>query len=161
MAIRLQLTGFVPLLILSIAGGLLQGATIPGRWEKVESLAPGAPLIITLKSGATEAYRFKESDATSLAVYCIDGNELRLPKEAVAKIVKREEPSRKPDWIGAGVGAGGGVAIGLIISARFDETVFARADIMAPALGAIGAAVGAIIGSSVGKPREEVIYQAP
>jgi hypothetical protein len=161
MAIRFRLAETIVFLIVSVAGGLLQGATIPGRWEKVDSLASGVRLVITLKSGDTEAYRFKESDATTLTVYCIDGKELRLPKQGVARIVKREEQSRKADWIGAGIGAGGGVAVGLIISQSFDETIFARGDVMAPTFGAIGAAVGAIIGHSVGKPREEVVYQAP
>lgn len=104
-------------------------------------------------------YTFKSSDPSSLTVRDRDGRELVIPKSHVAKVVQQNPRSSKPAWIGAAIGGGTGVAMGL--AAKGDEGPFAKREVFAPFLGLIGAAVGFTVGYlATENPPDAVLYQA-
>ena len=145
----------VVLLIWAVAA-----ADIPGRWEKMDVLAEGTEIIVQLKSGARLETLFLGSSAETITIRSGTGGDLAIRKQDVAQIVKLGQRSKKPVWLGAAIGGGGGMATGVAISASFDETFLARADLMALTLGAAGAAIGALIGHAVADPEQEILYTA-
>jgi len=133
---------------------------IPGRWDKVANLAPGAPIVVEMQSGDTIRGGFVFTTADSLGIEVETSNRMTVPKSAVLRVLE-EKKGKKQTLLGTAIGAGGGVAAGLAISANFDETFFARADLMAITCGAIGALTGALIGNAIGSDdRQEVIFRS-
>lgn len=133
---------------------------IPGRWEKVANLAPGTPIFVEMQSGDRIQGKFASLADESLAVDVGPGNRMTVPKNAVSRVLQ-EKKGKRQTALGALIGVGGGVATGLAISANFDETFFARGDLMALTCGGIGALTGALIGRSIGgDERQEVIYRS-
>lgn len=133
---------------------------IPGRWEKVDALEAGSPLILELVAGDRIDGEFVASTPEDLTIRRQEGNPQTLPKSAIAQIslVRR---AKHRAAIGAAIGAGAGVATGLAISSGFDETFFARGDLMALTCGGIGALTGALIGNAVGRPeQQEVVFRS-
>lgn len=136
----------------------LSAGVIPGRWEKLDVLEPGSKILLTSKAGDSMRSTFKSSDSSSLTVKERGGREIVIPKSHVAKVVQQNSRSSKPAWIGAAIGGGTGVAMGL--AGNGDEGPFAKREVAAPFLGLIGAAVGYTVGYlCTENPPDAVLYQ--
>ena len=132
---------------------------IPGRWEKVDQLQAGSPLILELLAGDRIECEFIASTPEELTIATQEGNRQAIAKGTVAQI-SLVRPAKGRAALGAAIGAGAGVATGLAISSQFDETFFARGDLMALTCGGIGALTGALIGNAMGRPaQEEMVFR--
>lgn len=140
--------------------GLGFAEVIPGRWEKVDQLEARSPLILELATGDRIECEFISSTAEELTIETADLRRQAIPKATVARALL-VRPAKNRTLLGTAIGTGAGAAAGLIISSPFDETFFARADLMALTCGAIGALTGALIGNAVGHPAEqEVVFRS-
>ncbi len=151
----------LPLFIL-ISSGLLNAAVVPGRWEKVDSLPFGRPMVVTLKGGDSMRCTFNGSDLTTLTV-TTGGSGLAIPKADVGTIVQQKPPNiLKAALIGTGVGAAAGVAIVAAVRPCTDCEWNKNDTGGAITLGLIGAGIGYWIGKTVADdfPSDEVVYQA-
>jgi hypothetical protein len=139
---------------------LLSAGVVPGRWEKLDRLEQGSKIILTLKAGDRMRYTFKGSDSNSLTVRARGGQELVIPKSHVAKVVQQNLRSSKPAWIGAAIGAGTGVALG--VAGRSDEYPKAKWEAGTVALGLLGTLVGYTVGHfTTENPPDALLYEAP
>lgn len=155
---NLRMTATVILIVLSITYTVAD--VIPGRWDKVANLAPDTRIIVEMESGDSIHGGFASLTADSLAIDLETNNRTTVPKSGVARVLQ-EKKGKRQTLLGTGIGAAGGVATGLAISSQFDETFFARQDLMALTCGGIGALVGALIGNSIGgDDRQEVIFRS-
>lgn len=137
----------------------VSAGVVPGRWEKLDRLEPGSKIILTSKAGDRIRYTFKGSDPTSLTVRARGGRELIIPKTHVAKIVQQNSRSSKPAWIGAAIGAGTGVAMGVGI--RSDEYPNAKWEAAAVTLGLLGTVAGYTVGYLFTEnPPDALLYEA-
>jgi RNase P/RNase MRP subunit p29 len=153
-----KLTSLVMLVFLSVPFSFAE--VIPGRWEKVDSLVPGTPVLVELQSGDGIPGELVSTTAGSLVIDAASQNRMTVPKNAVARVLQMKKGKRQT-LLGTLIGTGSGVVTGLVISTRFDETFFARQDLMALTCGGIGALTGALIGRAVRSPdREEVVFQS-
>jgi len=150
----------ITVILMSLSISLTFADVIPGRWDKVANLVPGTPIVVEMQSGDSIRGTFVSTTDESLAIDSETKNRMTVPKSAVSRVLE-ERKGKRQTLLGAVIGAGGGVATGLAISASFDETFFARADLMALTCGAIGALTGALIGNSIGgDDRQEVIFRS-
>ena len=149
-----------PLAAFPLVCSLALGDVIPGRWEKVDKSNPGSRLFIEMQSGDQFEGTFVSSDSEAVVVQTPDGNKLPLVKNAILRVTRPKQATRT--LLGAAIGGGAGVATGLAISSRFDETFFARKDLMGVTCAGIGACVGAAIGSAINRDTDEreVVYQS-
>jgi hypothetical protein len=142
----------------AITATSLSAGVVPGRWEKLDVLDPGSKIVLTSKAGDSMRYTFKGADSTSLTVRARGGQELVIPKSHVAKVVQQNSRSSKPAWIGAAIGGGTGVAMG--VGGKGDEGPLAKREVAGPFLGLIGAAVGYTVGYlCTENPPDAVLYQ--
>jgi hypothetical protein len=152
------------LAVFALLASFLKGGVIPGRWEKVYVLQPGSKIILTLKAGDRMKCTFKDLDSTSLKVSDA-GRELVIPKGSIARIVKENRRSSKPAFIGAGVGALAGAAIGAAPSWNwtfFGEPARSNRTSMAVSCALIGAVVGYAAGYyNTDRPPNQLLYEAP
>jgi len=151
-----------------LASTPLQGQVLPGRWEKIERLQPGTPIITTLKTGERLEGAFKSLDQDTVGLTIDSTHERQIPKSLVQRI---ETEGKVPDrlrngtLIGMLIGATGGI-IGMValINAKTNGPVYwdgtGAGYLIAGGLvgGGIGAATGAIADASIKRP--EVLYQA-
>jgi hypothetical protein len=161
MNIRISTTNLV---VLTLLASFLQGGVIPGRWEKVDGLQPGSKIILTLKAGDRLKCTFKDSDSTSLRISDA-GQELVIPKDSIAKVVRENRRSNKPAVIGAAIGALAGVASAAGSPAP-DMSIFGepvRRDRTSITVSCI--LFGAVLGYLTGyygtkKPPDQLLYEA-
>jgi len=147
---------------------LLCAQVLPGRWEKVDALAAGIPLIIKMNSGDRVEGKFQSADFDGILLTSLDGREVRLPKSGIRSIettVKVSDRLRNGIWIGAGAGA----LAGMIAMLAYARSVTASGSIwgedttgylVGSAL--VGAGAGALAGAAVDASikSNEVIYRA-
>jgi hypothetical protein len=153
-------TATAVLILLIIATASLHAAVIPGRWEKVEALEEGYPIIVTMKGWERIKGSFRGVNDESLLLIKDDGKELDLPKADVIKVESQDKPNNDsllngPMW-GAIVG-GGLSALGMAVShddLPSDEVV----GVIALSTG-IGAGIG-FVGDALIKTAD-VFYEAP
>jgi len=132
---------------------------VPGRWEKVDGLKPGSAVTLELASGEKSEGAFVASTPQALTVESDTGGARTIPKDALSRVLLKRSGKRGMLY-GAAIGAGAGIATGLAVSSQFDETFFARADLMALTCGGIGALAGALIGQAAIKSEEqEVVFR--
>ncbi len=154
---RMQVLVVSVVLLFVTALGLAD--VIPGRWEKVDQLKLGSALILELTAGDRIECEFVASTPEELTIETDEGKRQPIPKASVAR-VSLVQPRKNRAVIGAVIGAGGGMATGLAISSQFDETFFARGDLMALTCGGIGALTGALIGNAISRPAgQEVVFR--
>jgi hypothetical protein len=143
------------LLVILVESQLLAG-TIPGRWEKIDSLEPGTFLNLQMDSGTRLECQFLRSDQKSVTVRDVEEADREIPKTAIRRI-ETIEKKRGPIWTGALIGAAiGAAASGIVIAAVDAEDVNAGPIVF---FTAIGAGIGLGIDAAVAKP--EVLYRAP
>jgi hypothetical protein len=148
--------------ILSLTFGSLTAGVIPGRWEKVDRLPLGKPIILTLKTKDRIAGAFQRSDAKTLEVVDPSGEERSIPKSEVKEIVSGEKTQ---DGLGngalIGMGVGLGVALAMLaVAASKEGYVLPSAKWGAPLLG-IGVGLGAGLAIDASRQSREVLYVAP
>jgi len=154
---RIQLVVLSVVFLFVTALGLAD--VIPGRWEKVDQLEAGSALVLELTAGDRIECEFVSSTPEELTIETDEGRRQPIPKASIARI-SLVKPRKNRAVIGAAIGAGAGVATGLAVSSQFDETFFARGDLMALTCGAIGALTGALIGNAASRPeQQEVVFR--
>jgi hypothetical protein len=71
---------FATLLILGVT---LRADTIPGRWELVDMLKPGTPIIVNLKTGEHMECSLKAAQQDVLELLDSSGRVLTIPKSEI------------------------------------------------------------------------------
>jgi len=139
---------------------IVQAAVVPGRWEKVASLERGTPVSVVLKSGARLPVYFEGLDAEAVRIRVPGEGERQIPKIEIQQITAGKKDS---NWNGAAIGAGVGLAAGLIISAvQYSDDQESRA-IVNLVYAPIGAVSGLVAGYVADRLHEEedLLYAAP
>lgn len=155
-------------LFLLFMGSAMAGV-IPGRWEKVDRLPPGAAIVVETSTQGIMAAVFESSDEIGLTLRVQD-HSLMIPKSEILK-VSMAEASRKSGGKGALKGAViGGASVALLgaLAASSDDCRRDFGPCFDPGkVAAMGAALGggggALIGFAIAKSRKsaEVLYRAP
>ncbi len=164
----MRMSAFMMMLILLTAGWAPAGV-IPNRWEKVETLHPGASVIVEIRGGERLKCAFSRLAGEEIILLESTGTERKLPRSAILKMetaaVVRDRLCNGM-LIGALFGIAGGLA-GMVgfANATTDGSVDWGGEDAAGYLvgailvgGGIGAATGAIVDSTV--KHREVLYQA-
>lgn len=136
---------------------------IPGRWEKVERLLPGAEIVVSTKDGQRLEATFQELTGDALKITYL-GQDRELARTSISRIstLRRvDDPIKNGALIGILAGFGAGAAIGF---AAGEDGVFDdfTAGENALFLGGMGAGVGSIAGAVVDKvhKKREVLYRS-
>ncbi len=150
------------ILLMSLLFGVAvaNAAVVPGRWEKVASLERGSQISVLLKSGIRLEAAFEGLENAALLLKVPGEGEKQIPKTEIGRITSRKKDS---NWDGAAIGAGAGLAGGLILSAvQYSGDHEARA-IVNLVYAPIGAVSGLIAGYAVDRlhQKEELLYTAP
>lgn len=159
----------VGLVFAVLFSGSLGAGVVPGRWEKVDALDEGTPMLVLLHSGERLRVTLVRSDADSLMLLTEDGIPLLLPKPQVKRITG-VEAIRDRLHDGTLIGLAAGFAAGFVGLAAYNAHVTAGGPIWdgealgyyagAGLLGAgIGALAGAVIDASARSPEE--YYRSP
>jgi hypothetical protein len=108
-----------PIIVLAsflLLASTIQAQVIPGRWEMVDALKTGMPIIVTLKAGDRIECSLDSTSPNDLTVSDREGIQRELPKAGILKIVSAEKYN-DPVWdkpvYGLGVGFGLGALIGV------------------------------------------------
>ncbi|MGH3116810.1 MAG: hypothetical protein ACRD09_08600 [Vicinamibacterales bacterium] len=140
--------------------GAKRVAVIPGRWERVEALRPGSPLIVRLKSRVRLEGAFKALRPGVLCLTDTAGREISVPRSGIGKIEMQEAGDGLANGvlIGAGIGLGAAVAI-LTVAGAGEGYLLPSAKWGAPLLlSSVGGLAGALIDRA---QKSQVIYLAP
>lgn len=139
----------------------LNAGVVPGRWEKVEALKVGSPVVVTMKSGTRLEAKFRGLRAQAIDLTDESGKDLQIPRSEVVRIATLGNTDGLSD--GALIGAGIGVAVAvsiLAIAGSGEGEVLGSAKWGAPLLlGGVGALTGALVDNAY--RGEEIIYKAP
>ncbi len=152
-----------------LTAALLQAGAVPGRWEKVDALATGTAIVVTLKAGDRLEANFKSSSLTELVLSDDQGVERTMPKSAVLRV---ESGSQVSDRLanGAIIGAAVGCAAAMVALAGYAAHVTASGPIWGGEatpyyVGAalVGSGAGALAGMGIdaASKSREVLYRAP
>lgn len=136
------------------------GAVIPGSREQVEALQRGAPIVVTLKTGARLEGAFKALGPSVLALTDRTGKELSIQMSQVDRMVSpgTRDGLTNGVAIGAGIGFGAALAILAAVGSQ-DGYVLPSAKVGAPVLlSGVGGLVGAFADRA--HAREQVLYRA-
>lgn len=140
---------------------LLNAGVVPGRWEKVEALTVGSPVVVSSKSETRIEAKFRGLRAEAIDLTDESGKDLQIPRSEVLRITTRGSKDGLSDgaWIGGGIGVA--VAVGVLAIAGSGEgEVVGSAKWGAPLLfGGVGALTGALVDNAY--KDEEIIYKAP
>ena len=137
---------------------------IPGRWDKVDALARGSQITVTLAGGDRTDNAFIRSDADVLVLLNGSGSEIRLAKSDVQTVTQRtQDPVRNGVLIGAATGFG----VGFLGLAAFNAKETASGPIwdgesvgIYTSAGLVGAGIGALTGLIVdaGRSTTQLLY---
>jgi len=150
----------VVLILLMTTTAPLQAAVIPGRWEKVEALEEGFPIVVMMEGWERIKGAFHGLGEESLLLMKDNGKELDLPKADVKKVESRDRTNNDslingPMW---GAIVGGGIsALGMAASnddLPSDEVI----GVIALSAG-LGAGLGLVGDALIKTP--DVFYEAP
>lgn len=146
----------------------VQAGAIPGRWELVDSLESGTPIIIRLKAGERMECSFRESSQKAITYIDDSGNERTVPKNEIQKI---ESSEKTGDSLKNGIGYGALIGAGSAILAltAYAKSVTASGPIIDSetagiflGAGLVGAGIGALAGLGVDASIKgrKVLYQS-
>jgi hypothetical protein len=151
-----------------LAASSVQAGVIPDRWEKIEALSSGAPLIVKLRGGERLECIFNTIGSDEISFLESSGRERRLPRSAILRIetaAVMHDRLRNGILLGAIIGVAGGLSgIAIYANAMTNGPVYWGEDgalyLLGAALvgGGIGAATGAIVDAAV--KHHQVLYQA-
>jgi hypothetical protein len=167
--LRDEIRRVLSLLLLLLCVSPALGGVIPGRWEKMDRLPSGTPVIVETRSQGVVMGTLEACDESSLTLR-VEGRSSRFPKSEVLTVSMAEKTrgsGSKGALTGAGVGAGALALFGALAGDSADGCkglgpCFPRGKIAG--MGAVvGGVAGALIGFGVAKARSsrEVLYRAP
>jgi len=142
------------------APGTRQAGVIPESLEKVEALQPGAPLVVTVKSGGRLEGAFKAVGPAALTLTDRTGQAFSIPMSQVDRIAA---PGTR-DGLGNGVGIGAGIGLGAALAilaavGSQDGHILPSAKVGAPLLlSGVGGVVGALVDRA--HKSEQILYRA-
>ncbi len=146
-------------MVVLLGSSLLLGGVIPGRWEKVQALAIGTPIVVRLHEGDRVACTFQRLTEHEITVTRYDGVEATFSKSRV-RAIQGVEVVADQRWdgplIGFGIGAGSYLGLHAAACCAPSEAHDAGAALF---FGGIGALIGFIADHNVKRP--EAIYLAP
>ena len=128
-------------------------------WLRVQSIAPGAELILRPKNGDSFRGRFVSASEDKLSL-SIKGKSFDIDRSLIRRLYSVREGSRsKSALIGAGVGLATGIGGGLLVVAGSDKTMGVN---LAPvSFGFVGMVAGAAIGAlRGGKGKGQLLYES-
>ena len=135
---------------------------IPGSWEKVGSVQPGASLVVTVNSGNRLEGSFNALDSTVLVLTDRVGKQIAVQRSEILRIIAPATSDGLTN--GALIGAATGLGVALAILGAVgsqDGYLLPSAKIGAPLLLAgTGGLFGILIDRARTKP-ERVLYLAP
>jgi hypothetical protein len=133
----------VTVAVLIAMTSVLQAAVIPGRWEMVEALKTGTPIIVTIKAGDRIECSLDSTSSDDLTVSDREGIQRKLPKAGIIKIVSMEEYD-DPVWDGPVYGLGIGFGLGALVGVA--GASYSGYKELIPVNGLLGAGIGGAIG---------------
>ena len=131
---------------------------VPGRWEKVDSLAQGTGIIVKMDGGDRFEGEFLSSDTLSLSIRTFDEEERDLPKSGVKKIETIEKSGHNRIWDGALIGGAIGAATMALVTAGFGGD---KNTMGGPVLLGAGIGAGIGLGLDAAEGARETLYVAP
>jgi len=136
------------------------GNSATGDWSRLSAVAPGAKLAIRLKTGKAIDGKLDTVSDTRLSLL-VKNKPVDLNRDdifSVHQVMKKS--AAKATLIGLGVGAGGGLAVGLA-AREHDDFLDLNREVTA-GLTVLGAGAGALTGFLIGKSGKKrvLIYQA-
>jgi hypothetical protein len=150
----------VSLTLVSVLTFEIQAGVIPGRWEKVETIPRGLPIVVILTGGDRMEGTFQRADHRSVQIETSRGVALSFPKDGISLI--RSQDKFDNDGLANGViigaVAGAGASIPLFLIAVDDNATGAGLIEMAFVTGT-GMAIGMGIDALIKAPA--VFYRAP
>lgn len=111
------------LTFLLLAGFLSAAEIIAGKWQKVDLLPSGSPIIIKTRFGEKIECTYFDSNRDSILVVDRGGNNRRIRKEEVASVIAEKYDDRLVN--GAVIGLSAGVAVAML-TAAFSHDAFHR-----------------------------------
>jgi len=135
--------------------------TIPGRWEKVERLEAGFPIVVKLKSGEEYKADFVRLEGNNLFIQEREGSEISIHKEHVKEVASQKHIHNDSLWQGPVIGGAIGAAISIPGAKAWSNEGGTSGEIAG--LVALSAGIGAglgLLGDASIKARE-VYYKAP
>src|SRR5712692_5763051 len=148
----------VAMLPVTLAGG--EGGQ--AEWQNIRQLSAGQKIEVIKKDGKSLKGAFVASSDDSIRLQG-KRQEVTVPRADVLRVRTNPDRGRRNTWIGAAIGAGGGLIVGGVLGARLaNESGGDLANLKPAAIGgsaAVGALIGALIGSVVGG-RHATIYSA-
>lgn len=157
-----RLAGFLLALTVLPGGARAQMVPVHGErdWRRVDGLAPGTKIVVTLKSGEKGIGDFRKATADDVTIVVrpkeeeVHMREERLPKAQIATVVTAADSILNGALIGAGIGTGLAMWDYLI-----DPSEPGNAAIFTVAIG-LGTAIGAGIDKLVNR-RGKILYASP
>jgi hypothetical protein len=144
-----------------LASSLGAAEIIPGRWEKVDLLTSGSPIIIRTRYSEVIQCTYFDSNRETLLVVETSGAQRRIRKDEVDSIVAEQYDDRLRNGMLIGMSAGVAGAIALSFASE-DALHRSRANIAVLGgimFGLMGMGVGALVDYE--HKGRELIYQAP
>jgi hypothetical protein len=133
---------------------------VPGSWERVDGLATGTRVAVTLNTGQGVVGRFQARRLEAVVMTDAAGNELSVP---IPEILRITAPVRDKltngALIGAGIGFGTAIAA-LAIAGSGDGYVLPSAKWAAPLLLSSVSSIAGMVVDRIHR-RQELIYTAP
>ena len=151
LALTLALAGITPAAAQTAAGA--------GTWAAVEALTAGEKLVVRTKDGARKTGRFDSATDLQLVI-TRDGRKVAYARDQIRLVQLNRGTSRaKGALLGAVIGGGGGLAIGIGVYESADGDFVGS---IIPAIALVGAGIGAGIGALFPKGSNNItIYEAP
>ena len=153
-----QQTASLFLLVALLTLAQTDAGVIPGRWEKVDTLPPGAHVELILRTGDERIKgSFETSDAQSLTLTDETGTQRQVAKSDVSKVLDPDLFDSKWDGllIGGGIGAGAGALLGPTVWGGENQP-FTNAD-AAAIYAIIGGLTGGFIGLLLDEKQERLV----
>ena len=145
-------------LALSPAPAAAQTRRALDDWSALQTLSPGQKIVVRTMDGDRLTGRFDSANDLLLNYEEDNGRKVSLKRESIKLVQLNRGKSRlNGALVGAGIGGGGGLALG---GWAYSLDDFNAGIIAAPAL--LGAGIGAGIGAALGKGnKNETVYEAP
>jgi hypothetical protein len=143
----------IAMLPVTLAGG--EGGQ--AEWQNIRQLSAGQKIEVIKKDGKSLKGAFVASSDDSIRLQG-KRQEVAVPRAEVLRVRTNPDRGRRNTWIGAAIGAGGGLAVGAGLSERLSDFPNLKPAAYGLCAG-VGALVGALIGSVAGG-KHSTIYSA-
>jgi hypothetical protein len=149
------------LISVMLTGSARAGGVIPGRWEKVDLLLSGTPIVISLNTGERLSCTYISSDREWLLVVEIQGDQRRIHKYSVDRVIAEKYDDRLVNGaiLGLVLGVGSAVSLATIPRgmSRNDRVTYGVYGTVL--FGLAGMSAGALLDRT--HQGRELLYEAP